>query len=218
MYCNVSYNRDCPSGEGCVVSAITNYTTRLTHPGRPKPETTEAFKFIVHLLGDITQPLHDEHQAFGGNKIPVTWDGRLTNLHRCWDDEMPNRVAGLPSNPTPPALDDAIASFSKDLLAMIHNGTFTATEVAAWTACVDPSTPETCALEWARDANAWICDYVLKSVVQGTEVNGTYFEGAKRVIQGQIAKGGVRLGHYLNNIVADVAEGDKFERLTVQEL
>jgi len=45
-----------------------------------------ALAFLVHLIGDLHQPLHvgrDEDQ--GGNKITVYWFDRKTNLHAIWD-------------------------------------------------------------------------------------------------------------------------------------
>lgn len=46
-----------------------------------------ALKYLIHLLGDLHQPLHvgrDEDQ--GGNKIKLTWFGKPTNLHIVWDE------------------------------------------------------------------------------------------------------------------------------------
>lgn len=45
----------------------------------------EALEFLVHFLGDVTQPLHDEAHEVGGNDIAVTFDGTKTNLHHIWD-------------------------------------------------------------------------------------------------------------------------------------
>lgn len=54
----------------------------------------EAMEFLIHFLGDITQPLHDEAEEVGGNDISVTWDGATTNLHACWDTQMVEKIAG----------------------------------------------------------------------------------------------------------------------------
>jgi hypothetical protein len=46
----------------------------------------EALSFLVHMVGDLHQPLHvgrDEDQ--GGNKITVYWFDKKTNLHSLWD-------------------------------------------------------------------------------------------------------------------------------------
>ena len=48
-----------------------------------------ALKFLIHLVGDLHQPLHvgrDEDQ--GGNKITVYWFDEKTNLHSVWDSKL----------------------------------------------------------------------------------------------------------------------------------
>lgn len=51
----------------------------------------EAVKILIHLVGDIHQPLHvgcckDE----GANKVTVRWFRAESNLHRVWDSDMIN--------------------------------------------------------------------------------------------------------------------------------
>jgi hypothetical protein len=53
-------------------------------------------RFLVHFLGDVTQPLHDETLALGGNNIKVTYQGFSDNLHADWDTYM--RHLGLVDN------------------------------------------------------------------------------------------------------------------------
>ena len=48
-----------------------------------------ALKFLVHLVGDIHQPLHVGRKADkGGNGVRVKYYGRTTNLHAVWDGAM----------------------------------------------------------------------------------------------------------------------------------
>ncbi|KAJ7906810.1 phospholipase C/P1 nuclease domain-containing protein [Mycena leptocephala] len=75
--CSVDYIRDC-GASGCSISAIANYTQRAGD-GR---------------LGDVTQPLHDEALALGGNNIKVTYQGFADNLHADWDTYMPQTLIG----------------------------------------------------------------------------------------------------------------------------
>jgi hypothetical protein len=45
-----------------------------------------ALRFLIHLVGDMHQPLHVGHAAdLGGNRITVYWFDRKTNLHSLWD-------------------------------------------------------------------------------------------------------------------------------------
>jgi len=34
----------------------------------------QALEFLIHFLGDITQPLHTEAEEVGGNDIDVLWN------------------------------------------------------------------------------------------------------------------------------------------------
>jgi hypothetical protein len=45
-------------------------------------------KVLIHLVGDIHQPLHVGRPDRGGNDIKVTWFRTDSNLHRVWDSDM----------------------------------------------------------------------------------------------------------------------------------
>jgi len=47
-------------------------------------------KFLVHLIGDVHQPMHTgRYEDWGGNKIEAQWYGQpQTNLHLIWDFNM----------------------------------------------------------------------------------------------------------------------------------
>lgn len=90
--CSVNLPRDCES-TGCIVSAIANYTRRVNDDRLSATNRKQAMEFLIHFLGDITQPLHVEALKIGGNDIPVTWDGEDTNLHSVWDTQMVEKAA-----------------------------------------------------------------------------------------------------------------------------
>ena len=74
---------------GDVIMTIERIISELkTHKLDSKKEA-EALKMLVHLVGDIHQPLHvgccDDQ---GGNKVKVKWFRSESNLHRVWDSEM----------------------------------------------------------------------------------------------------------------------------------
>ena len=60
------------------------------NPRETDPITPDtALRFLVHLLGDLHQPLHVGGTDLGGNRVGVNWMDRWkTNLHSTWDDEM----------------------------------------------------------------------------------------------------------------------------------
>lgn len=46
-------------------------------------------KLLIHLVGDIHQPLHTgRSEDLGGNKIKVNWFNDSKNLHQIWDDQL----------------------------------------------------------------------------------------------------------------------------------
>ena len=144
-------------------------------------------------MGDITQPLHDEAEEVGGNDIAVTWDGEATNLHACWDTQMVEKDAGGENSTS------VVQGFAGKLIEAIDSGSY-AGEKDGWVSCMDISTAEDCAVEWAQDANALNCEYVLKTDETNQELDGDYYAGAVPYIEMQIAKGGYRLAFWLNAI------------------
>jgi hypothetical protein len=60
------------------------------NPRETEPISPEmALAFLVHLMGDIHQPLHVGGLDLGGNTVKVNWMDRWSsNLHSVWDDEM----------------------------------------------------------------------------------------------------------------------------------
>lgn len=46
-------------------------------------------KLVIHLLGDIHQPMHvGKPEDLGGNKITVYWFNQPSNLHQLWDEKI----------------------------------------------------------------------------------------------------------------------------------
>ena len=108
-------------------------------------------------------------------------------------------------------------SFAGSLITQIDNGTYSS-EKDSWVSCVDvtpASGVEDCAVGWATDANALNCVYVLKEDESGAELDGEYYNGAVKYLGLQIAKGGYRLGAFLNALAAANAE---VEKVVVQEV
>lgn len=46
-------------------------------------------KFLIHIVGDLHQPLHVGHFSdLGGNKIKLKWFHDSSNLHQVWDERL----------------------------------------------------------------------------------------------------------------------------------
>ena len=81
------YGEEGWSSQENLVSALYNYTERLVTQ-TDHWERDFALRFIVHLMGDMSQPLHLSGRARGGNDIWVRWEGRKAKLHSVWDSQM----------------------------------------------------------------------------------------------------------------------------------
>ncbi|CAK4033102.1 nuclease PA3 [Lecanosticta acicola] len=208
--CNVDYDRDCV-GTGCVVSAIANYTRRVQEPDSlDSGEIEDALKFIIHFVGDITQPLHDEAYEVGANDVDVTFNGDSTNLHHVWDTNAPEQLRGGYT------LSDAQA-WADDLVTQIEAGNFSS-KPSTWIQGLNVDDAKTTALSWATDANAYVCSVVMPDGAQELEDEAdlypSYYDGITDTIELQIAKGGYRLAKWLDAVAAnqDVPNSKKKRR------
>jgi len=201
--CNVDYERDCGSS-GCSISAIANYTQRAGDGRLSSGHIAEALKFLIHLLGDTTQPLHDEAYKLGGNEIEVTFNGYSDNLHSDWDTYMPEQLVGGDS------LSDA-QSWANTLISEINSGSLKS-QAASWIEGDTITDALTTATRWASDANAFVCTVVMPNgaaALQTGDLYPTYYNSAIGTIELQIAKGGYRLGNWLNMIYnSEIAKRD----------
>jgi len=193
--CDVNYERDC-GATGCNVSALANYTQRAGDGRLSAANTAEALRFLVHFVGDITQPLHDEAFEEGANGVAVTFDGFSDNLHSDWDTYIPEMLVGGST------LADA-QSWAKTLIAEINTGTFK-TEAASWIAGDDISDVITTATAWAADANKLVCTVVMPkgaaALTAEKDLYPTYYDSVIGTVELQIAKAGYRLANWLDSI------------------
>lgn len=61
----------------------------LKDPDKSKEEKIFALKFIIHIIGDMHQPMHvGRAEDLGGNRVRVTWFKEPINLHRVWDENL----------------------------------------------------------------------------------------------------------------------------------
>lgn len=61
----------------------------LTSLLKKDKNNAEALKFIVHLTGDMHQPMHmGRKDDKGGNAVEYNWFGKKTNLHAVWDGSL----------------------------------------------------------------------------------------------------------------------------------
>lgn len=93
-----SLRKYCPSSTGCVATAIRHQVAVLRNPRATARERADALRYVIHLVGDLHQPLHTvTNDDLGGNCVPVTFQGQAPmetnvqwatyrpNLHAVWD-------------------------------------------------------------------------------------------------------------------------------------
>lgn len=75
--------------EGDAVTALSKFRAVLKNPRSSLPEKQLALRFIVHIIGDLHQPLHSGNGTDrGGNDVNINFFWKDSNLHRVWDSEM----------------------------------------------------------------------------------------------------------------------------------
>lgn len=88
--CTYQARRDCRNGQ-CIVAGIDKYLAILGDRRVPAKSRAEALRFVVHVFGDIHQPLHaGDRGDGGGNGFQLQLSGKGTNLHRVWDSRITN--------------------------------------------------------------------------------------------------------------------------------
>lgn len=76
-----------PAGD--VVTAIKSRLELLADPNYSLADKQVALRMLVHLVGDMHQPMHMGHATdLGGNRIKVKYFGRDSNLHSVWDSSL----------------------------------------------------------------------------------------------------------------------------------
>lgn len=75
--------------EGDAYSALQQFSKTLKNPQASKEEKRLALHFIVHIVGDLHQPLHAGNGTDrGGNDFKLEYFWEDSNLHRVWDSGL----------------------------------------------------------------------------------------------------------------------------------
>ena len=158
-----------PNGD--VVEAIGRMCTLLRSDTVPLERKRIWLRFLVHLVGDLHQPLHvGRGDDKGGNEYQVQWFKKGSNLHRVWDSEM---------------IDQAGLSFSELAHSIDHP---TKAEITAWQAGT--------VADWAQEALSMRAR--VYSVRKGDDLGYQYQYHQWPLVQQQLVKAGVRLAGLLN--------------------
>jgi len=84
--------RDCDK-DNCIVEAIKTFS-QIAKTGT-KEHQKLALKMLVHLIADIHQPLHAGlKKDRGGNWYDIKYKNRTISLHKFWDKQLLESIAG----------------------------------------------------------------------------------------------------------------------------
>ena len=179
--------RDCKdTDEGdCVIRALERERAILADAHANNARRRDALKFIVHLIGDLHQPLHcSDDQDRGGNDKQVMFNGFQSNLHRVWDTDMIN-AAAIADHLTQDGYTKRLLKGLPSDVSSLQSGT-----VEDW------------ALESHKlaDSNA----YDIPPATGNPKLHRlktAYFKANRPIVEDQLAKAGVRLAKVLNEIL-----------------
>ncbi|MBT3945603.1 MAG: S1/P1 Nuclease [Candidatus Marinimicrobia bacterium] len=90
-FCTIPDNENYISGKytGDAIEKMNDFIATLKNKKSSKEEKQIALKFMIHLVGDLHQPLHvGRKNDKGGNDIKIKWFGEETNLHSIWDTKL----------------------------------------------------------------------------------------------------------------------------------
>lgn len=166
----------CKGGD-CALAAITWYSKVLGEQTAPRAARLFALRWVVHLVGDIHQPLHMGHaEDSGGNDVQVTWQGKRLKLHVLWDSAI------LEQDPREPA--EMAERLGDSIDTLRHKAWYGGAPV-----------------EWATQSLELARRVVYAAADKGIDM--AYDRRAKQTISTQLARAGIRLAWLLNQTFAE---------------
>lgn len=158
---------------GDAVECINRMITILKTETAPFEEKRDALKYLVHLVGDLHQPLHvGKGDDKGGNDVKVKWFYQSSNLHRVWDSEM---------------IESKQYSYTELATKVNHAD---AAQVAAW--------QKGSVSNWAEEAMTFRKQVYNTGDIE--KMGYRYMYENWDLVQTQLEKAGVRLAGILNEI------------------
>ncbi len=177
-YVNKSFEENYEGAEknpkGDLVTGINRCISVLKNKTSTKDDKAFHLKMLVHLIGDLHQPMHvGRREDKGGNKVQVKWFGKGTNLHRVWDTNMLDSY-----NMTYSELTLNIPKFSKEQVKFIQKGSV---------------------VDWLNETGK-LAEKVYGTAEVGEKLGYKYMYDNFSLATEQLQKGGIRLAKVLNDI------------------
>ncbi|HBC20532.1 MAG TPA: S1/P1 Nuclease [Porphyromonadaceae bacterium] len=160
---------------GNIVTALNREIGIMLDPKQPYSERVLALKMIVHLLGDLHQPMHLGHETdLGGNKWDVKYFDRKVSLHKLWDSMLPESAHKWSYTEWADQIDRLPAQRAETLMQGGIN-------------------------DWAKETYN-ICTQVYAATPKGTKISYDYIAEWTPTVEECFLKGGLRLSDILNAI------------------
>mmetsp|Transcript_26708 Transcript_26708/g.58059 ORF Transcript_26708/g.58059 Transcript_26708/m.58059 type:complete len:326 (+) Transcript_26708:113-1090(+) len=239
--CGFQWARDCPNKDGmtnaCNVGAIMNYTSKIYDKSLSTADRLTALKFVIHMTGDVHQPLHvASEDDEGGNRIKIHFNfGNASqeqgaNLHKVWDDEivlqmiqdLKNTSSQAKSLRGPPFPFHDWQVLAADLTKRVEGEW--ASNVTEWQKAVSGDLSSESIFKAglstvAEESAELSCAYAYESmagsrIVSGDVLKTDYYQHNKPIVAAQLAKGGARLAKILKDALTASKKGGE-EILTV---
>lgn len=161
--------------DGDVLKAVTEITEKLKSGKLAPDEEALNLKMLIHLVGDMHCPMHlGRLSDLGGNRRPVRFFNRETNLHSVWDTNLPEAA----HNWSYTEWKEQIDRLTDEEKAGITAG--------------EPA-------DWAKETHE-TCKEIYASSPEGTKIEYDYIFKYTPVIEKQFLRGGHRLARLLNEI------------------
>jgi hypothetical protein len=169
-----TYETSTKNRRGDILEAILRFEAELRHPETPDQQRREALLWLIHLVGDIHQPLHVGRGADrGGNSIGVVWFDEPENLHSVWDTAL---------------IEHEQLSFTEWVERIDHP---TPEQLATW--------QSTGPLEWAQESFVLRSQVY---AMDGGRLSWSYVYKNLPTVRERLLQAGVRLAGVLNGIFA----------------
>jgi len=146
----------------------------LRNPATSQAKKVTALKFLVHLVGDLHQPMHVSHaEDRGGNAIQIKFNGSDDNLHGLWDDGL---------------IEHEGLKYKQ--MAIVYD-TATPAQIQKW--------QNDSLMIWLWESYQ-ISTILYKEAADNPNFDEDYYKTHMPVLRRQIEKAGIRLAGILNSI------------------
>lgn len=171
---NKKYGDVPPSKQGDLMTGIEKCIEIIKGENSTKADKAFYLKMLVHLIGDLHQPMHvGRLEDKGGNDIQVRWFNKGSNLHRVWDSNMIDDYGMSYSE-----LASNLPRLSKAQKKAIQKG-----DIYDW-------------VEESQD----LANEIYGSVEMGEKLYYRYSYDWFGTVEAQLEKGGLRLAKVLNEL------------------